>query len=52
MKWGISSYSPYRSLTSGEMTIPDVVEWIDGVGGEHVEIVPYGFQLDDNPERQ
>ncbi|MCY9697966.1 hypothetical protein [Paenibacillus alginolyticus] len=52
MKWGISSYSPFRSLTSGQMTILDVVEWINGVGREHVEIVPLGFQLDDNPERR
>ncbi|WP_175532229.1 hypothetical protein [Paenibacillus sp. yr247] len=52
MKWDVSSYNPYKSLTSGEMKILDVVEWIDGVGGEHVEIVPLGFQMDDNRERR
>ena len=32
------------------MTVLDVVEWIAENGGQHMEIVPYGFTLEDNPE--
>src|SRR5690606_37479088 len=35
---------------SGEMTVLDVIQWIADNGGEHVEIVPFGFTLVDNPE--
>lgn len=50
MKLGISSYSLYPSLKSGEMDIIGVIEWIAEQGGEHVEIVPIGYSLEDDPE--
>lgn len=50
MKLGISTYSLYNALQSGEMTIQDVIVYIASIGGEHVEIVPLGFDLTANPE--
>ncbi|CAG7644036.1 Inosose dehydratase [Paenibacillus solanacearum] len=50
MKLGLSSYSLVRALRSGEMDIAGVIDWIAENGGEHVEIVPLGFSLTDNPE--
>ncbi|WP_424767538.1 sugar phosphate isomerase/epimerase family protein [Paenibacillus sp. sgz302251] len=50
MKLGISSYSLYKALHAGEMTIQEVIIYIGSIGGEHVEIVPLGFNLTDNPE--
>jgi sugar phosphate isomerase/epimerase len=49
MKLGISSYSLFGALKSGEMDILDVIEWVAELGGEHIEIVPVGFSLDDDP---
>lgn len=50
MKIGLSSYSLLKALDSGEMTILDAIEWIADNGGEHMEIVPYGYTLVDNEE--
>ncbi|WP_138754305.1 sugar phosphate isomerase/epimerase family protein [Paenibacillus sinopodophylli] len=50
MKLGISTYSLYGALQSGEMTIQDVIAFIASIGGEHAEIVPLGFNLTENPE--
>ncbi|MGO4695894.1 sugar phosphate isomerase/epimerase family protein [Paenibacillus sp. 2TAB26] len=50
MKLGISTYSLYNALRTGEMTIQDVIVYIASIGGEHVEIVPLGFNLTENPE--
>ncbi|MFH5185909.1 sugar phosphate isomerase/epimerase family protein [Paenibacillus sp. TAB 01] len=50
MKLGISSYSLYGALMSGEMDILGVIDWIADQGGEHVEIVPLGFELTGHPE--
>ncbi|RAP75040.1 sugar phosphate isomerase/epimerase family protein [Paenibacillus montanisoli] len=50
MKIGLSTYSLLNALKSGEMTILDAIQWIADNGGEHMEIVPYGFTLVDNPE--
>ncbi|WP_028561568.1 sugar phosphate isomerase/epimerase family protein [Paenibacillus pinihumi] len=50
MKLGISTYSLYKALSSGEMTIEDVLSYIAEIGAEHVEIVPLGFTLTDNDE--
>jgi sugar phosphate isomerase/epimerase len=50
MKVGLSSYSLLDAIKMGEMDILDVVEWIADNGGEHMEIVPYGFTLVDNLE--
>lgn len=48
MKVGLSSYSMVSKLQSGEMTILDVIQWTADHGGEHVEIVPIGFELDEH----
>ncbi|MGG1515344.1 sugar phosphate isomerase/epimerase family protein [Paenibacillus oryzisoli] len=50
MKLGVSSYSLFQALKSGQMTIMDVIDWIADQGGEHVEIVPLGFDLIGSPE--
>ncbi|GGD97564.1 sugar phosphate isomerase/epimerase family protein [Paenibacillus nasutitermitis] len=50
MKIGISSYSLLPALKSGKMTILDVVQWVKDHGGEHLELVPYGYSLVDHPE--
>ncbi|TCM93218.1 sugar phosphate isomerase/epimerase [Paenibacillus sp. BK033] len=49
MKFGISTYSYYQALQSGEMDVLDVIAAIAEIGGEHVEIVPLGFHLTENP---
>jgi sugar phosphate isomerase/epimerase len=50
MKVGLSTYSLLKAIKSGEMTVLDVIQWIADNGGEHMEIVPYGFTVVDNPE--
>lgn len=50
MKAGLSTYSLLQAIRAGEMTVLDVIDWIADNGGEHMEIVPYGFTLVDNPE--
>ncbi|WP_054711129.1 sugar phosphate isomerase/epimerase [Bacillus sp. JCM 19041] len=49
MKAGISSYSLNQAIQSGEMTILDVVDYVADVGADHIEIVPIGFDLLENP---
>ena len=48
MKIGLSTYSLLTAIRAGEMDVLDVVQWIADNGGEHMEIVPYGFTLVDN----
>lgn len=48
MKAGLSTYSLLDAINAGEMTILDVLQWTADHGGEHVEIVPYGFSLVDH----
>ncbi|MEF3302768.1 sugar phosphate isomerase/epimerase family protein [Paenibacillus sp. GYB003] len=50
MKIGLSTYSLLNALKSGDMTVLDVVEWIADHGGEHMEMVPYGYTVADNPD--
>ncbi|ANY71151.1 sugar phosphate isomerase [Paenibacillus ihbetae] len=50
MRVGVSTYSLLPAIRSGEMTILDVIDWIADNGGKHMEIVPYGFTLEDNEE--
>ncbi|WP_130858712.1 sugar phosphate isomerase/epimerase family protein [Gracilibacillus phocaeensis] len=50
MKLGMSSYSLAQAIHSGEMTILDVMEWTKELGGEHIEIVPIGYSLTENPQ--
>jgi len=50
MKVGLSTYSLVRELRDEKMTVLDVIQWIADNGGEHMEIVPYGFSVVDNVE--
>lgn len=50
MLLGLSSYSMSRAITNGDKSIADVIHWIAAQGGEHVEIVPIGFDLMRTPE--
>lgn len=50
MKLGLSSYSLYKAIRDGQMSITDAVRWVGEHGGEHIEIVPLGFDLRANPE--
>lgn len=50
MKVGLSTYSLLDAIKAGEMDVLDCVQWIKDNGGEHMEIVPYGFTLVDNLE--
>ena len=45
MKLGISSYSLVRELRDEKMTILDVIQWVKDNGGEHLELVPYGYTV-------
>lgn len=49
MKLGISSYSLLNVLKPMEMDILGVIEWVADQGGEHIEIVPLGFNLVECP---
>ncbi len=49
MKIGLSTYSLVDLIRDKkEMTVPEALEWIANNGGEHAEIVPFGFDLTDN----
>ncbi|WP_274365105.1 sugar phosphate isomerase/epimerase family protein [Paenibacillus thermotolerans] len=50
MKIGLSSYSLLAALKDGSMHVLDIPQWIKENGGEHLELVPYGYTLVDNPE--
>lgn len=50
MKLGLSSYSLFKALEAGEMDLLEVIAWIGDHGGEHIEIVPLGFNLMENPD--
>jgi inosose dehydratase len=50
LKIGLSTYSLLSAIKASEMTVLDVIQWIADNGGEHMEIVPYGFTLVDNLE--
>jgi sugar phosphate isomerase/epimerase len=50
MKIGVSTYSLSRAIRTKEMSVLEVMEYIAEIGGQHVEIVPIGFNLNENPE--
>jgi len=50
MKLGMSSYSLLGAMQAEGMSILDVIDWTADHGGEHIELVPMGFTLIDNPE--
>jgi sugar phosphate isomerase/epimerase len=45
MKAGVSTYSLSQAIRAREMTVIGAIEWIAEHGGEHVEIVPAGFDM-------
>jgi len=50
MKVGLSTYSLESVIVDGQMDVLEAIEWIAANGGDHVEIVPFGFDLVDNDE--
>ena len=48
MKIGLSTYSLLAALNEQKLDVLDVIQWIADQGGEHVEIVPFGYKLVDN----
>lgn len=50
MKIGLSSYSLSQAIFNGSKSIVDIVYWVAEHGGEHIELVPIGFDLIKNPE--
>jgi sugar phosphate isomerase/epimerase len=50
MKMGVSIYSLSRAIQAGELSVVEAIGYIAEIGGEHVEIVPIGFSLTENPE--
>lgn len=50
MKIGVSTYSLFRAIQSGEMDVLGAIGYIAEIGGEHVEIVPLGYDLTENPD--
>jgi sugar phosphate isomerase/epimerase len=50
VKLGLSSYSLWQAIRDGRMTVVDAVRWTAEQGFEHIEIVPIGFDLRDNPD--
>jgi sugar phosphate isomerase/epimerase len=49
MKLGVSTYSLLNAIKAGEMDVLGVIEWVARAGGEHVEIVPLGYDLHSDP---
>ncbi|MDQ6421244.1 sugar phosphate isomerase/epimerase family protein [Paenibacillus sp. LHD-117] len=49
MKLGVSTYSLHQAFASGELTVEGVIDYIGSIGAEHVEIVPLGFSLIEDP---
>lgn len=51
MKVGLSTYSLVDLIRDKkQMTVLDALDWIAANGGEHAEIVPFGFDLVDNDD--
>ncbi|NGP43982.1 sugar phosphate isomerase/epimerase [Bacillaceae bacterium SIJ1] len=45
MKIGLSSYSIVRALNEGTFDIFGAMDWMKEKGAEHIEIVPFGFDI-------
>lgn len=50
MKIGLSTYCFWEAMKTGELDVLQVIDQVAAMGGEHVEIVPLGFDLTANPE--
>jgi hypothetical protein len=44
--FGFSSYSFHSKLASGEMTLPQVIDWVAQSEGEHLELASLGDDPD------
>ncbi|QGN32906.1 sugar phosphate isomerase/epimerase [Microlunatus sp. Gsoil 973] len=49
ISFGFSSYSFSQKLRSGEMTLPDVIDWVADSEGEHLELAVAGQHGPDAP---
>ncbi|GAB3926317.1 sugar phosphate isomerase [Microlunatus endophyticus] len=49
ISFGFSSYSFSQKLRSGEMTLPDVIDWVADSEGEHLELAVAGQNGPDAP---
>jgi inosose dehydratase len=50
VKLGISTYCFHRAIQRGDMTVLDVIDWAKDRNAVHVEIVPIGYNLVENPD--
>ncbi|MEF2245947.1 MULTISPECIES: sugar phosphate isomerase/epimerase family protein [unclassified Paenibacillus] len=50
MKLGVSTYSLYKAYAAGEMSVTDIIAYVAEIGADHVEIVPIGYNLVEQPE--
>lgn len=48
MRIGLSTYSLLPRINAGRMGPVEAIDWIAANGGQHVEIVPFGFLLRDD----
>lgn len=46
IRFGFSSYSFHSKLTAGEMTLPEVIDWVAASEGEHLELASLSEQAD------
>ena len=44
--FGFSSYSFHSKLSTGEMTLPQVIDWVAASEGEHLELAALGDDPD------
>lgn len=42
IRFGFSSDSFHSKLSSGEMTLPEVIDWVAASEGEHLELASLG----------
>lgn len=49
MKIGLSTYSLVRQIESKQMSVIEVIQWAADQGAQHVEIVPIGYDLHEEP---
>ncbi|EFM10681.1 Xylose isomerase domain protein TIM barrel [Paenibacillus curdlanolyticus YK9] len=50
MKFGVSTYCFWQAMQTGELDVLQAISLIAEMGGEHVEIVPLGYDLIAHPE--
>ncbi|MCT1774963.1 sugar phosphate isomerase/epimerase [Brachybacterium sp. p3-SID957] len=46
IRFGFSSYSFHSKLTAGEMTLPEVIDWVAASEGEHLELASLSEQAE------